>query len=167
MYTIHAYIHYQRLLELLPPIHWGSSVAKPGSSCASISMESCKKTCNHFFVCHQINGVFVNNDDLNLIWLQLSRGSIYQSPGRTTGPRDWGEWRHSWERFLLTAFSKESRTDCFIFIFCLVWPGQARAGEVRPEVSKLYDGFLVFLLRHNGQHAGDPVIARVPQWWHQ
>ena len=41
--------------------------------------------------------------------------------------------------------------------------GQARAGEVRPEVSKLYDGFLVFLLRHNGQHAGDPVIARVPQ----
>ena len=61
---------------------------------------------------------------------------------------------------MFTAFGKESRTDCFIFIFCLVWPGQGR-GEVRPEVSKLYDGFLVFLLSHNGQHAGDPVIARV------
>ena len=61
-------------------------MAKPGSSCASISMESCKKTCNYFFVCHQINGVFVNNNDLDLIRLQLSRGSIYQSAGRTTGP---------------------------------------------------------------------------------
>ena len=57
-------------------------MAKPGSSCASISMESC----NYFFVSHQINGVFVNNNDLDLIRLQLSRGSIYQSPGRTTGP---------------------------------------------------------------------------------
>ena len=64
---------------------------------------------------------------------------------------------------MFTAFGKESRTDCFIFIFCLVWPGEGRAGEVRPEVSKLYDGFLVFLLSHNGQHAGDPVIATILQ----
>ena len=118
-----------------------------------------------FFVCHQINGVFVNNDDLYLISAVIAGQhlSITRADHGTCG--DCGEWRHRWERFLFKAFSKESRTDCFIFIFCLVWPGQAegRAGEVRPEVSKLYDGFLVFLLRHNGQHAGDPVIARVPQ----
>ena len=133
IYTIHAYTHSQHLTELLPPLHLGGSVAKPGSSCASISMESCKKTCNYFFVCHQINGVFVNNDDLDLIRLQLSRGSIYPSAGRTTGPVETvmcEEWRHRWEQFLFTAFSKESRTDCFIFIFCIVWPGQ-RGGEAR------------------------------------
>ena len=85
-----------------------------------------------FFVCHQINGVFVNNDDLDLIRLQLSRGSIYPSAGRTTSWTcgDCEEWRHRWEQFLFTAFSKESRTDCFIFIFCLVWRG-LRGGEAR------------------------------------
>ena len=87
-----------------------------------------------FFVCHQINGVFVNNNDLDLIRLQFAviagqHLSITRADHGTCG--DCGEWRHSWERFLFTAFSKESRTDCFIFIFCLVWPGQGRGGEAR------------------------------------
>ena len=57
---------------------------------------------------------------------------------------------------------KQNRLFHIYILFSVARAGQGR-GEVRPEVSKLYDGFLVFLLSHNGQHAGDPVIATVFQ----
>ena len=106
----------------------------------------------------------MNNDDLYLISAVIAGQhlSITRADHGTCGDSVLcGRWRVETQLGAVLVHSIQQRKQNRLFHIYILF-SVARAGEVRPEVSKLYDGFLVFLLRHNGQHAGDPVIARVP-----
>ena len=83
-----------------------------------------------FFGFHQINGAFVNNDDLDLIRLQLSRGSIYQSPGRTTGPVETVVCRVETQLGAVLVHSIQQRKQNRLFHIYILF-SVARAGQGR------------------------------------